>query len=759
MLRKVWSFVPRIETFGRFQNRYSLVLICKTWLLGTLALLVFGIGSANAGNATAHLKANRKKFEQKHQAFVRVKDGRIAAIFIQRKKDHRFVFRAFPFGLRNASTADPLKKVSFAKVRKLLKAAAKQRRNHPAVQSAGVSRTGQTGAALGSSSYVTGFPAGYSSSLGATTGDCFNFTVATPNAGVTELSFNSASGVTNFSSVIKASSTINAAYGEFQASNDFSYTGSYQDTANSGQTVFTAESVYDLQPDLDTSNPLNSYGTQQQSAGTFSYQCGDNFITQVPAGALIMGALSWSSTTSTSSTDISDQFSASGSALTNLSVAVSDSLSVSDSITTFNFDLVMDGGGTTAVADMLNTFASNAADFATCTSGTDSTNQSACSSFISNLNAGAATALTAFDGEVSSLGTDLSDFEQFPNGLSGVDGIATTEYFPLSSVLSGISDAFSPYTTQLNTFMTLINQIATLNNRVTLLNNTVGDSVFDPTTFFSLADHLDTLQQVYGTDLGTLLDDMNTCLSSSSSSITTNCDKIINNINTIGGTAIENVQDWYAPAGIPNPNGWSTSQLWEAQQNAIALQYNVTNIWQGKVNESNFPQYQTPMQVLYVYGLPTTFEDSSNSSHSAAQDALVSFVDSSFYSVDVPYSNGPISFPYVVALPISRQSNGEPNNVSFLQWYAELDNLGIIYDSKECFGGDTSSQSTSDCTSIFAVSGSDPIVGPGSSFSSSCFPDLEDVCSFKFGYTDDSYYPQIFFQNFEPIQNFFTPSS
>ena len=711
----------RSQLAGRRLMSLTLVLIVVTFFS-----LMASVGAAHAAKHPS-LKANRKKFEKLHDVFVRMNNGRIAAVIVQRKSDHRYVFRAFPFGIRNAATADQPTKVTFAKVRKLLKKARLKRRG----RHTGGGTTAQSAAATNSSStasYVTGFPAGYSSTLGATTGDCFNFTVSTPNSGVTELSFNSASGVTNFSSVTKASASINAAFGEFQASNDFSYTGTYQQTTNSGQTVFTAESVFPLQPDLDTSNALNSYGTLQQTGGTFSYQCGDSFISQVPAGALIMGELTWSSTSSASSSDVSDEFSASGSALTNLKVAVSNSLSVSNSITTFNFDLVMDGGGATPVSAMLDSYASNSSYFATCTSGTSSDDQSACETFVSNLNSGAATALSDFNTEVSEMGTDLSFFEQFANGLSGVEGIATTETESLSSLISGSSDAFSAYSTQLNDFITLINQIATLNNRATLLNTTVGDSAFDPTTIFSMADHLDTLEKIYGTDLSTLLSDMNTCLGSSASSITTNCAKIIGN-QTSGGTQIADAYDWYA-TGSPNPNNWIFAERWQAQQNTIALQYNSENFYQYS---SGAQEYQTPMQVLYAFDLPSTFSDSS------ANDALISFADSTFYKLQTGSGYSEVSQPLVVAAPLSR-SNDEPTSLTDLKTNMQLTNIGEINDESTCWGsacyGDATPQ-----------------------FTTSCSPTISDICTFKWGNTSGSSHPYLLFQNYEPILNFFTPAS
>lgn len=752
-LEKRDLLLDRGATTSAFEKALRLVAIAGICGFLAATFIIASGGTARAARRSNQLTANRKNFEKQHEVLVRINQGRIAAIMIRRKRDHRFVFRAFPLGLRNAATANKPMKVNFARLRKLLKAdAAKHRKKRTRGHDAASSTLEAASAGSSSSSYVTGFPAGYSSTLGATTGDCFNYTVSTPNAGVTELNFNSVSGVTNFSSVIKASSSINAAFGEFQASNDFSYTGSYQSTANSGQAVFTAESVYTLQPTLNTSDPLNDYGTLQQTAGTFSYQCGDSFISQVPAGALIMGQLSWSSTSSTSSTDVSDQFSASGSALTSLSVAVSDSLSVSNSITSFEFELVMDGGGSAAIAEMLDTYASNSAYFTTCTSGVTSEDQSACSTFVSNLNSGAAAALEDFNTEVSDLGTDLSDFEQFANGLSGVSGISSTETLSLSSVISGVSDAFSSYSTQLNDFMTLINQVATLNNRVNLLNTTVGDSSFDPTVYFSLADHLDTLEQIYDGDLGTLLSDMNTCLSSDSTSITTNCANIINN-KTSGGSLIADAYDWYA-SGSPNPNGWSSAQLWEAQQNTIALQYNATNIWQSTYNTSISPQLENPMQVLYVYDLPTTFSDgvvstgSFDSQHPAAQDALVAFADSTYYEPFSP-TQGLVSgyvevtYPFVIALPLDRDNAGDPTSIEQVtSAFAELGNIGLIYSTIECFG-------TASCN-----------LDTNMSFTNSCTPTISDPCTFKWGYTaSSSVLPYTFLMNYEPILNFFTPAS
>ena len=693
-------------------------------------LLVAMVGCGGSSGSSGSGNGNRS-FESKVNVEVRLNQGRLAAVFIRRKSDNHYIFRAFPRGLGFASGAEPLKDITFPQLRKLL-AAEKEK-----IVKSGASAAGRGQAVANSAPAAatptatstpysnTGFPTGYSTSVGPTSGDCFNFTVGVPNAPTTVVDFATDTSATSFSSTLKTSDSVSTAEEGFQASDDFSYTQSYQDTANSGLVTFTAYSVYDLQPVLNTTTPLNAFGTQASDTGTFSQLCGDNFIEQVAAGAVIMGQFSWSSTTSTASDDVSNTLKG-GSTLFDISSAISSAQSVSDSITTFGFDLYMVGGGVTASDDMLTAYENAASALSSCTA--QPSNQSDCNTFVSDMNAGAAEALDAFndvaESSSGSLPQDLSIFQQFPNGLSGVD-TASLEYFSLSSIVSGTSDAFEPYATQLNDYMGLINEIATLNNRVTSVNELAGGTTFDPTTFLSLEDFLSQLSTIYSADLSTMLTNMSNCLTGTGA-VATNCATILD--NTLNGTQITNAYQWYN-SKAPNPNGWSTSQLWMAQQNSIALQYNAVNIFQAPGKS----EYQTSMQTMYIDPLPNF--SSPNTSLSGVA-ALVSFADEKFYS---PSSGKAETYPYVVITPIN-DTDGALSDLSKVSDAADLTDLGVILDDSLCSG--------KDCNL------------PTQSFTVSCSPTISDACPFEYGGEEE--YGVLgegkFFQNYVPISSFYTQS-
>ena len=698
--------------------------------IGCLLIAITGCGGSSGGGNTESRNGN-KSFESQATLQVRLNQGRLAAILIRRKSDRRYIFRAFPRGLAFAAGAEPLKSMTFPQLRQLLKAEkGKIVKSGTATRSAGqaVAKSAPAAATPTATSTPysnTGFPTGYSTSVGPTSGDCFNFTVGVPNAPTTVVDFASNSSATSFSSMLKTSDSVSTADDGFQASDDFSYTQNYQDTANSGQVTFSAYSVYDLQPVLNSTTPLNDFGTQASEVGTFSQLCGDNFIEQVAAGAVIMGQFTWSSTSSTASDDVSNTLKG-GSTLFDISSAISSAQSVSNSITSFDFDLYMVGGGVTASDDMLTAYEGASASLSSCTA--QPSNQTDCNTFVSDMNSGAATALTAFnDVAESSSGTlpqDLSIFQQLPNGLAGVD-TASLEYFSLSSIVSGVSDAFEPYATQLNDYMGLINEIATLNNRVASIDQLAGGTTFDPTTFLSLEDNLSQLSTIYSTDLTTMLTNMSNCLTGTGA-VASDCAAIID--NQLSGTVITNAYQWYT-SGAPNPNQWSSSQLFQAQQNSIALQYNVVNIIQipGK------SEYQTPMQAMYINQLPTF--SSPNTSLSGVA-ALISFADQEFYSY---LSSGKAeTYPFVVVTPI-KDTGSALTGLSDFSSAANLSDLGLIIDGQMCSGGSNS------CI-------------PTLSFKVSCSPTITDPCPFEYGIdqNEGDIGDEQFFENYVPISNFFT---
>ena len=113
------------------------------------------------------------------------------------------------------------------------------------------------------------------------------------NAQVTSNNFQSTSDATSVSEVTMASASVSGSYDGFAASDGFSYSDGSQTTTNSGVVIFTAAADYGLEFVLDETNALNAFGAQQLQVGTFSQNCGSNFITEIQGGMLIVGELSF----------------------------------------------------------------------------------------------------------------------------------------------------------------------------------------------------------------------------------------------------------------------------------------------------------------------------------------------------------------------------------------------------------------------------------------------------------------------------------
>jgi len=658
--------------------------------------------------------------------------GLLAGIFLRQNSDQRYLLRAFPRGLEFAANAGAPQEVGLPVLRKLLKAESEKEAQAAQARTRSAAPPKHSAAPFSCTttqppSPNSGVPIGYSSTIGPKLDAlCFNYTVENPPAPITQITFDSSSNASSFSSILNTSDSISGGFTALKANDNFTYSQNYQSSVNSGQVIFSAESIYTLNVILDPNNPLNPFGCQEFKDHLLGQICGDQFMSQIAAGAIIMGEFSWWSNSSTASTNVSNTLTGGDGTLVNISSAISSAQSVSDSFTKFHFEIVILGGGPTASNDLQLAVGANADSLSGCIA--QPSNQSDCNTYITNMNKATAQALEDFNNYAQpssgsgALPMDLSYFQAFPNGVSGTTaGTATTQ--PLPSNLDA-NDAFGPYQTQINDYASLSNEIATLSNRVQSISLLVGTS-FNPLTSLPLQNYLSVLNTIYSSDLNTMLANWNTC-SGGTGSVGTNCAPIIN--NTLNGTPITNAYQWYSP-GAPNPNKWNSTQLWSAQQNSIALQYNATNAFQ-------YPQtdyFQTPMQVLYIGQLPS-FNSPLTSLSGAA--ALVTFADLPF-----PFADGNVDrYPFVVITPISN-TDGSPTDLSGVFNAASFSNMGMILNNNICGVGD------SDC------------IPTGVAFTTpSCEPTITDPCPFEYGQqVTTPIGPILFFENYLPISGFYTP--
>ena len=83
-------------------------------------LVVTSGGAAHA--ATPHSRRERRaRFHRQHEVHVRIREGRVALVFLRRRRDGRIVFKSFPHGLRYAANAGPERKVSYLRLHELLR--------------------------------------------------------------------------------------------------------------------------------------------------------------------------------------------------------------------------------------------------------------------------------------------------------------------------------------------------------------------------------------------------------------------------------------------------------------------------------------------------------------------------------------------------------------------------------------------------------------------------------------------------------------
>jgi hypothetical protein len=452
--------------------------------------------------------------------------------------------------------------------------------------------------------YATGLSIGWNPSTGVTSGQCFNFTVATPSNNVEQASFSSENAASSSAQQINVSATVSGAADAFSASDTFSYSDQWQSSTNSTNQYYNFYSLYTLD---STVASLNSQG---QAAGTSaSTLCGSEYMSAVTVGMVATISINYGSTSSSTQTAISDQFKASF-GLDGISSAVSTAQQDTSATSYFSFNMLVYGGGTSAAAALNEAFAetnsSGDAYYASCASG----NTADCTTFSSNMGTGAATALSSFNGLVGALsganGPDLSFFETFPGGVAGADTPAVVT----TALTFGTTDVLEPYATALTTYTTLLNQIATLNNRVGAVSSRVSQDSFDPTSFLNLGTTLTTLQNdLYGPDRSTLLGNLTTCLAATSANVTTACAAIIAN-------TVSSAYEWYDLSTGQNPN-------FSAQQNTIALQYT------GTYTNNNSSSW--PMDVVYIGELPTSeWSDVNEFVLIAGQAALVGFADVAF---------------------------------------------------------------------------------------------------------------------------------
>jgi len=429
----------------------------KTLRIALICLVMMCLCSCSSDNSTTQPT-------YPYRVVVKMAGDFIASVHLIRNEDDKVVFNGYPYG-RMFAWSQPSKlqamEMSYSEYEQFM---ANYNKNRT------VSAT--------TSVYNTGLPVGYDPSLGPTHTSCFNYGSQIAGAPTTRLSFSSQNTASSSAAQTNIAASVKLSYGAFSAHDNFSFSSSYKKSANSGNIFFTTYVLYTLQNTYDPGNPLNSFGQmlKSQGAASFVQQCGSNFITVVPAGMLIFGELSFSSSSSQASRAISNTLKANY-GLESLSLAVHAAQQVSNSSTSMAFTLEVMGGGTKVIQNITNAYNNQSAALKDCMSVSSSTAPSSCQSFAVAMNNAVVQSAAIFQQQMTTpLPSDISIFETFPNGVAGVS-TDPLMYLPISGIVSGASDIYQQYRTQLDRYVGLINQITTLYSKASVLNNKIYGTI------------------------------------------------------------------------------------------------------------------------------------------------------------------------------------------------------------------------------------------------------------------------------------------
>lgn len=571
-----------------------------------------------------------------------------------------------------------------------------------------------------------GLELGWSPSTGQSTTECIEFTVAPPNGIAVQTSFSSEDQANSTAEQINISATVKGSYGAFSASDTFSYSDSYQASANSGFQYWNLANLYTLNTAASTTNPFTNQGQGALDAGSFYATCGSEYMTSVMGGFYATISMGWNSSSSSTSQTISDSFTANY-GLDSLTAAASVTTSSSDSQSAFKLTMTIYGGGSAPSGTgklapsviLTNAFASGDSEgsyYVRCAGTTvnpPAPNPDACTQFSSAMATGSSNASGAFTEWVNGLGagSNLSAFALFPSGVAGENPGIETLPMPTPTVTN---DILTSYKNQLVQYMDLTNQLATLENRASYLSKSINQTTYDPANTqlqLSLSGVLNLLETNYHTDKqNTFVKNLGACLQATASNVTTVCQPILDNQFTTP-------YDFYQSSSKPN------KQL--LLQNTIALQYS------GIFTNNNGSQW--PQDVVYFNPLPAwninQFVLIKN------QAALIGFANAAYVNAGNTQVTPSLSFlplyPSADIQEVTTQVYTTQGTNSPGLWFGWLNN--------------TPSPGTNDLTQPLSWLG-------GTSF---CFPTAQNPCEIWFGINNNLApdYPISF--KMDPIPNLF----
>lgn len=566
--------------------------------LGFLSSLLLISPESQAGAQLSRLQ------KQHHYEIGYAKDGRMLVLKLVDTRTGHPIFTAYPHGgdnLKPIHHQDRLTRSEYLKLAKKLKRELKAQKPRPA-------------AAAGD--FREGLGLGYSNTAGYIGGQsvCYNFTTKM-NGNQERTTFSSSQTASTLAGQFNLSTSIDLSFSFFKANNDFSYSTNYQNTANSGHLAYSAGSLYTANNVLVG---LSDYGKQAYAySGDFESQCGTDFISSLQVGMLILGDLSWSSTTSEANQKIEETLKASAS-FGNLSVAVSNSSSVKNSQSEFQFSLTILGGGNDVTLKMQDAYSSALDQRNNCLLNAST---EACAKFTAVLEAAAIESIKTFDGKMQAqnLPMDLGFLEPFPNGVKGFPQATTLTHYPVANQLTElqIGEYLKPYQPAIQNALNLLSDLSILRNRAAYLYGKLYDPVTRTNTF-----NPSPMRDIANNDLGPLIPGylglrselvsaLQSCLSAKEKSVEADCKPVTDLKGFTTRTFLAN-----RCLGAPTQNNCSRTEY----ENHIALQY---------VGLYSDPKGGYPLDFVYSDNIGSTWSDISLKRPEPGQ-ALIGFVDSKY---------------------------------------------------------------------------------------------------------------------------------
>ena len=142
--------------------------------------------------------------------------------------------------------------------------------------------------------------------MGATPGQCFNYTIATPSNNTQQVSFSSQNAASSTAAQIKVSATVKTSVDLFSAKDMFSFSDQWQRSSFSSNQYYSFYSLYTLDSTVDPRHPLSAQGAG--AGASFGVLCGSQYMAAVPVSMVATISINYGSSSQSTQTKIANSF-------------------------------------------------------------------------------------------------------------------------------------------------------------------------------------------------------------------------------------------------------------------------------------------------------------------------------------------------------------------------------------------------------------------------------------------------------------------